>query len=405
MTRAIVGVLDSLGIGAADDAADFGDVGANTFGHIADVCAAGVADRSGVRAGPLTIPHLSALGLVRAAETACGRALPIAPPTRLTGCFGYAAEVSSGKDTPSGHWEMMGLPVTQAWGYFPPDFPSAPASVTEPLIAQGGLPGILGNYHASGTQIIADLGAAHIHTGMPILYTSGDSVLQIAADEDSFTLERLYDLCAIARRLVDPHNIGRVIARPFVATAGGQFVRTGNRRDLATPPHAPTLLNHVVDGGGTVIGVGKISDIFAGSGITANHKAHGNDEVMDRLLEAIATAPDGGLVFANFCDFDTLYGHRRDVVGYAAALEAFDRRLPQLQNMLQPGDICVLSADHGCDPTWPGSDHTREYVPVLTFGPQVAPRDIGRRSSFADIGQSLAVHLQTPKLAHGIAFL
>ena len=197
----------------------------------------------------------------------------------------------------------MGLPVTQAWGYFPPDFPSAPASVTEPLIAQGGLPGILGNYHASGTQIIADLGAAHIHTGMPILYTSGDSVLQIAADEDSFTLERLYDLCAIARRLVDPHNIGRVIARPFVATAGGQFVRTGNRRDLATPPHAPTLLNHVVDGGGTVIGVGKISDIFAGSGITANHKAHGNDEVMDRLLEAIATAPDGGLVFANFLRF------------------------------------------------------------------------------------------------------
>ena len=403
--RAIVGVLDSFGVGATDDAAAFGDQGANTFGHIAAACRDGAADRAGLRAGALTIPNLVSLGLAHAAEEAAGAPPAVPKPDRVTGKYGFAAERSRGKDTPSGHWEMMGLPVAFDWGVFPPDPPSFPDALIDALIAEANLPGVLGNRHASGTVIIEELGAEHIATGKPIVYTSADSVFQIAAHEAHFGLDRLYDTCTVARRLVDDYHVGRVIARPFVGERPGEFRRTGNRRDLATPPHAPTLLDRHVAAGGEVISIGKISDIFAGQGISRSIKADGNDALFDALMDQVARSPDNAILFVNFVDFDTLYGHRRDVAGYAAALEAFDKRLPELADALRADDIVVLSADHGCDPTWPGTDHTREHVPILAFGPSVAPGSVGKRATFADIGQSLAGHLGLDPLPVGRSFL
>lgn len=404
MARAVVAVLDSLGVGAAGDASRFGDTGADTLGHIADACASGRAD-SAARSGPLAIPNLAALGLIDVAASARGAPLPVAVPAKRTGLYGYAAELSSGKDTPSGHWELMGLPVEFEWGYFRHSEPALPPKLTAALIAQGGIEGILGNRHASGTAIIDDLGAEHLASLKPIVYTSADSVLQIAAHEEAFGLERLYALCAVARKLVDPYRIARVIARPFLGDKPGSFHRTGNRKDLATPPHGPTLLDRLMAEGGEIVAIGKVGDIFAHRGISRVIKAHGNGEVMERLLEVLGQAPDRSIVFANFNDFDTLFGHRRDVAGYAAALEAFDRALPRLQSALRPGDMAVIAADHGCDPTWPGSDHTREYVPVLAFGPGIEAGTIGRRNSFADVGQSLAQHLGLPRMAAGTSFL
>ncbi|MEM1104715.1 MAG: phosphopentomutase, partial [Pseudomonadota bacterium] len=258
MARAIIGVMDSFGVGAADDADAFGDAGANTYGHIRAACAAGEADAAGLRQGPLATPNLTSLGLATADEMAAGA------PGAARGAYGFAAERSFGKDTPSGHWEMMGLPVEFDWGYFPKDAPTFPPQLIADLIAAGDLPGVLGERHASGTQIIDELGESHIATGKPIVYTSADSVIQIAAHETHFGLARLLDLCAKARELVDAHNIGRVIARPFVGERPGEFKRTGNRKDIATPPHGPTLLDVYAATGRPVIGVGKISDIFAG---------------------------------------------------------------------------------------------------------------------------------------------
>jgi phosphopentomutase len=404
MKRAIVIVLDSLGVGAAADAEAYGDRGADTLGHIVERCAAGRAD-SDRRAGPLKVPELTALGLLDAAEAARGAPLPVARPAFRTGRFGYAAERSRGKDTPSGHWEMMGLPVEFDWGYFPDTRPCFPQELTEGLIRRGAIGGILGNRHASGTQIVAELGAEHLRTRYPIVYTSGDSVLQIAAHEEHFGLERLYALCQVARELVDAYHIARVIARPFVGAPGRGFTRTGNRRDLATPPHGPTLLDLLQAAGGQVICIGKVADIFAHRGVSRTIKAHGNRAVMDRLLEEIGAAPDRSLLFANCVDFDTNFGHRRDVSGYAGALEEFDAYIPPLRAAMRPGDIAIITADHGCDPTFPGSDHTREYIPVLAFGESLPPGPIGRRSGFADIGQSLAGHLDLQALAHGSSFL
>lgn len=405
MARAIVGVLDSLGLGASEDAARYGDEGANTFAHIVEACAAGAADVAGLRSGPIRLPNMAALGFGAAAAAARGRALPLAGPALSAGAYGYAAERSAGKDTPSGHWEMMGLPVEQDWGYFPKGPPSFPRALVERLVAEAGLPGVLGDRHASGTEIIEELGAEHISTGRPIIYTSGDSVFQIAAHERHFGLQRLYDVCAAARRLVDEYRIGRVIARPFLGERQGEFRRTPARRDYATPPHGPTLLDRAREAGRAVIGIGKIGDIFAQRGLTRTVKADGNDAIFDAWLSEISAAPDGAVVFANFVDFDTLYGHRRNVAGYAAALEAFDRRLPDLRAILRSGDLAVLTADHGCDPTAPGSDHTREFVPVIAFGPGVKARAIGRRDTFADIAQTLASHLALPAMPIGQPFL
>jgi phosphopentomutase len=298
----------------------------------------------------------------------------------------------------------MGVPVDFAFATFPEGPPSFPAALTDALIARGGLPGILGDRHASGTAIIAELGAEHVASGKPIVYTSADSVLQIAAHEESFGLERLYALCRIARELADPYNIGRIIARPFTG-APGDFRRTPHRHDYSVPPPAPTLLDRLVAAGHSVYGIGKISDIFAGRGISRSTPAADNAATFAALCETAAEAPDGALVFANFNDFDALYGHRRDVAGYAAALAAFDAALPQFRGRLRQGDLAIITADHGCDPSWRGTDHTREHVPVLAFGPGMAPRPLGRRDGFADIGQTLARHLEIPQLPHGTSFL
>ena len=403
MSRAFILVLDSLGIGASLDAERFGDSGADTLGHIAEQCAAGLADGEG-RSGPLLIPNLLRLGLGMAAVESRGR--PTAGLDTIfqpEGAWGYAVEQSSGKDTPSGHWEIAGLPVTFDWHYFPETRPCFPPDLIAALVARGDLPGILGDCHASGTEIIKDLGEEHIRTGKPICYTSADSVFQIAAHEVHFGLERLYALCEIARELVDPLNVGRIIARPFVGEDAAGFTRTGNRRDYTTPPFGETLLDRAVAAGREVVSVGKVADIFAGKGITSRIKAGGNMELFDRLMEQVDKAPDGAIVFVNFVDFDTLFGHRRNVAGYAAALEAFDRRLPTLETRLHPGDLVLMTADHGCDPTWRGTDHTREHVPVVFFGPGVCAGSLGRRGGFADMGQTIAAHLGLGRLDHGVS--
>ena len=402
MMRAFILVMDSFGLGGAPDAADFGDTGADTFGHIAAECAAGRADTA-ERAGPLRLPNLQRLGLGGAAAASTGRAVSGFPDEAVNAAYGAAAERSRGKDTPSGHWEIAGLPVKYDWGYFPRAVPCFPAALTAALIEQAKLPGLLGDRHASGTQIVEELGGEHLATGKPIAYTSADSVFQIAAHEDAFGLDRLYEVCEIARVLVDDYNVGRVIARPFVGEPG-TFERTGNRRDYATPPHAPTLLDNLVAAGGAVVSVGKVADIFAHRGISETVKAHGNAALWDATLAKMKSAPDRSLVFTNFVDFDTLYGHRRDTAGYAGALEAFDARLPEFEDALASGDLAVITADHGCDPTWPGSDHTRENVPILAFGDGVAAGPISLRDSFADIGQTVAGHLGLPVLDHGTSF-
>ncbi|UIJ71439.1 phosphopentomutase [Aurantimonas sp. HBX-1] len=398
MGRAILIVLDSVGIGGARDAEAFGDAGADTFGHVLAAAEAGKADRPGLRHGPLALPNLRRLGLLRAAgQQDAGPA--------AAGRYGSAGEVSRGKDTPSGHWEIAGVPVLFDWGYFPRTVPTFPASLIQQIVDDSAIPGILGDRHASGTEIIAELGEASVASGKPIFYTSSDSVLQIAAHETHFGLERLYDLCAVARRHVDPLNIGRVIARPFTGEDASSFRRTANRRDYSVPPPEPTVLDRALAAGRRVIAIGKIGDIFAGKGISEVRKGDGNMALFDALLGAVDEAADGDLAFANFVDFDMLYGHRRDVPGYAAALEAFDARLPELEARLRPGDLAIITADHGCDPTWTGSDHTRENVPVLVFGPDVSPGPLGHRETFADIGESVAAHLKLPGGRHGASFL
>jgi len=399
MGRAIILVLDSFGIGATDDADRFGDVGANTLGSIARV-------RAESREGPLQMPNLARLGLFHAGKESSGEyAAGVDTHVDIVGAYGYAAELSSGKDTPSGHWEIAGLPVLFDWGYFTDKTNTFPPELLDALIERGDLPGVLGNCHASGTTIIAELGDEHRATGKPIVYASADSVFQIACHEESFGLQRLYDLCDIARELVDDYNIGRVIARPFVGDGPETYARTGNRRDLTTPPHAPTVLDKLKAAGGEVISIGKISDIYAHQGITQTIKVSGNAALFDATLEAMRSAPDRSIVFTNFVDFDMLFGHRRDVSGYAAALEYFDVRLPEIIELMNADDLLLLTADHGCDPTWPGSDHTREHIPVIAYGDGVKAGSLGKRETFADIGQSLAAFFKLEPMDYGSSFL
>lgn len=400
MSRAILMVLDSFGLGAAKDADLFGDVGADTFGHILQAADAGLADND-IRRGPLKIPNMDKLGFRAAHQQNISGT---SPSGEYTGLYGYAQELSKGKDTPSGHWEMAGYPVVFDWGYFPKTVPTFPKTLTDALIERCNLPGILGNCHASGTDIITKLGDEHVATGKPIFYTSADSVLQIAAHEDSFGLERLYTLCAVARERVDELGIGRVIARPFKG-ADGKYARTANRKDLAVPPAGPTLLDELMQQDRQVISVGKIGDIFAHRGTGEIIKADGNMALVDATLDAMDRAEDGAFIFTNLVDFDQSFGHRRDVPGYAQALEEFDARLPEIQARLKPDDLLLLSADHGCDPTWPGSDHTREVVPVIGYGSNIPARNIGERQTFADIGQSIAHFLKVSPLKFGTSFL
>lgn len=406
MKRAFIVVLDSVGIGGAPDAAKYGDEGSDTLGHIAQRCHQGEANERDGRNGDLFIPNLESLGIGLAAKGATG-GLPAGfdPDVSLKGVCANAIETSQGKDTPSGHWEIAGVPVLFDWGYFPDTVPAFPIELSESIISRGNLPGILGNQHASGTEIITRLGEEHVRTRAPICYTSADSVLQIAAHETHFGLERLYQLCESVRKLVDPLNIGRVIARPFTGDDPETFTRTGNRRDYSVEPPHPTLLDRAKAAGRQVITVGKISDIFAHKGPTSVRKGHGNEAIFEATLSAISDAGDGDLVFVNFVDFDSEYGHRRDVAGYATALERFDLRLPELTGMMEPGDLLILTADHGNDPTWHGTEHTREQVPVLAWSPGIEARYAGTLNTFADIGASVSEHLGLENGPLGRSFL
>ena len=397
MSRAFILLLDSFGLGATPDAKQFGDEGANTFGHIASWAAK--------QGKPMSLPNLEKLGLAAAANIACGQwAEGFAMREGFTGAYGTARERSTGKDTQSGHWEIAGVPVTFDWGYFPRATPSIPAEITEKLIAQFALAGFLGNCHASGTEIINLYGDEHVATGKVILYTSGDSVMQIAAHEEHFGLERLYAICEAAFELVKPYNIGRIIARPFLGE-NGNYRRTSNRHDYAVPPPAPTLLDHVKDAGGEVIALGKISDIFATQGVSRVVKGVDNMALFDALLNVSDEAGDKSLTFVNFVDFDQSFGHRRDIAGYSSALHQLDERLPQFMAKLKDGDLVVITADHGCDPSWPGSDHTREHIPMIFFGPGVVPRALPVSETFSDIGATLAKHLGVTPLSNGTSLL
>jgi phosphopentomutase len=405
MARAFIIMLDSLGVGATADASRYGDAGADTLRHIAEHCMQGKADKAEVRSGPLCLPHLTRLGLNGAATISQGAPIPgLSTTASITAAYGCAAELSLGKDTQSGHWEMAGVPVLFEWGYFSADYPSFPPILLAELVASCDLTGVLGNRHASGTVIVAELGEEHQRTGQPIVYTSGDSVFQIAAHEETFGLQRLYAVCETARKLVDAYRIGRVIARPFLGYPG-HYYRTGNRRDYATPPPEPTLLDKLVAADGKVTAIGKVADIYAHRGISKTIKAHGNRALFSAFVQEAENAPAHSLTFVNLVDFDTMFGHRRDVIGYAKAIEEFDSWLPEIEQRLQRDDLVLITADHGCDPTWPGSDHTREHVPIIAFGPTIQPGPIGVRETFADMGQSIAKHLGLPALQYGKAFI
>ncbi|QFS81798.1 phosphopentomutase [Roseivivax sp. THAF197b] len=398
MPRAFLVVMDSVGIGGAPDADRFfndgtPDTGANTLLHIAEACAAGHAEDG--RSGPLHLPNLDRLGLGRAVTLASGKAAPgleAAPE----GYWGAATEVSAGKDTPSGHWELAGLPVPWDWHYFPVQTPAFPEEVTRAICDLAGTEGILGNCHGSGTVMLDRFGAEHLKTGWPICYTSADSVFQIAAHEEVFGLDPLLALCEGIAPILHEMRVGRVIARPFLGEPGA-FKRTGNRRDYAIAPPEPILTNWAQEAGRHVLAIGKIGDILSMAGIDAVRK--GDDAtLMGHLSDAIDSQPDGSLTFANFVEFDSLWGHRRDVSGYARALEWFDAEIGRLLPRLRPGDLLCLTADHGNDPTWTGTDHTRERVPVLMAG--LGAGEMGQ-IAFTDVAASIADHLDIPSSGPG----
>jgi phosphopentomutase len=379
-------VLDSVGCGELPDAGLYGDEGSDTLGNIA-------------RHVPLRVPRLRALGL--------GRVARLAPPVRpedgpsVAGAYGRMAEASAGKDSVTGHWEMMGIVLDRPFPTFPRGFPASVIAEFESRIGRG----ILGNVVASGTEIIDRLGAEHVQTGKPIVYTSADSVFQIAAHEDVVPVPELYRMCEVAFDLVGRGmGVGRVIARPFVGSPGA-FKRTSNRHDYALDPIGQTLLDHLALRGIPVVSIGKVKDLFAGRGITTAMPTASDAEGIDRVLDAMKTVPEG-LIFANLVDFDTVYGHRNDVAGYAANIERFDDRLGAVLDQLRDTDLLVITADHGNDPTTPSTDHSREHVPLLMTGRRVkCGVDVGTRSTFADLGQTLAANFSVGPLAHGTSFL
>ncbi len=376
-------VLDSVGMGEMPDAAAWGDAGADTLGHICESRA-------------VKLPNFGQLGL--------GNARPLAgvPPVAAPrGSYGRCAMRSNGKDTTTGHWEMAGIILDEAFPTYPQGFPP---DIIEQFIQQTGVPGILGNVPASGTEIIKELGAEHVRTGKPIVYTSGDSVFQIAAHEEVIPVPRLYSICEAARKLLHgEHEVGRVIARPFLG-APGAFYRTENRHDYAVPPPRENLLPTLSERGLDVVCIGKIASIYDSMGATQDLQAKNNEQGIDQTINALG-ADTRGLIFANLVDFDMLYGHRRDVEGYARALEHFDARLPEIMAAMRTGDLMIITADHGNDPTYRGTDHTREYVPLLVYGPHArAGVNLGTRASLADIGQTITDNFGL-RLTAGESFL
>ncbi|MEP6946411.1 MAG: phosphopentomutase [Acidobacteriota bacterium] len=377
-------VLDSAGIGEMPDAASWGDAGADTLGHI-------LASRK------VELPNLQAMGLgnIRPLSGLDAVAAP-------TGSYGKCTLKSDGKDTTTGHWEMAGIILNTGFPKFPDGFPPR---IIDEFVAKAGVPGVLGNYAASGTEIIKDLGEEHIRTGKPIIYTSADSVFQIAAHEEVIPVDRLYEICDIARRILHGEDeVARVIARPFLGTNAADFKRTENRHDYAVPPPADNLLPKLKDAGLDVVCIGKIASIYDSMGVTEDLVAKNNEQTIDQTINAL-NDDSRGLIFSNLVDFDMLYGHRRDTEGYAKALEHFDGRLPEIVHALRQDDLLVMTADHGNDPTKEGSDHTREYVPLLVYGKAAKPGvDLGTRQSLSDIGQTIAENFSL-RIEDGVSFL
>ena len=377
-------VLDSAGIGEMPDAAAWGDAGADTLGNI-------------LRSRKVELPNLQALGLgnIRPLDGLP----PVADPA---GSFGKCTLRSNGKDTTTGHWEMAGIILEKAFPTYPDGFPER---VVDEFVTRADVPGILGNIPASGTEIIKQLGEEHVRTGKPIVYTSADSVFQIAAHEEIIPIDRLYEICTIARKMLDgEHKVGRVIARPFLGTMASNFTRTENRHDYAVPPPSENLLPRLKANGLDVVCIGKIASIYDGLGVTQDLTAKNNEQTIDQTINAFQ-AESTGLIFSNLVDFDMLYGHRRDTEGYAKALERFDQRLPEIMRAMNDDDLLIMTADHGNDPTKDGSDHTREYAPLIVYGRGAKPGiDLGTRESLADIGQTIAQNFNV-SLGAGESFL
>ena len=381
--RILLIVLDGAGIGEMPDASEWGDAGSDTLGHI-------------LQSRPVHLPNLQQLGLGNV------RPLQNVPPLdHPVGSYGRCALKSNGKDTTTGHWEMAGIILDQAFPTYPNGFPN---SILDRFVRETGVPGVLGNIPASGTEIIKDLGEAHVTTGKPIVYTSGDSVFQIAAHEDVIKLDRLYEICETARTILDgEHRVGRVIARPFLGQPGA-FYRTENRHDYAVPPPRENLLPALQDEDLDVVCIGKIASIYDSMGVTEDLKAKNNQQSIDQTVRALEQ-DSRGLIFSNLVDFDMLYGHRRDTEGFARALEHFDSSLPQIESAMREGDLMIITADHGNDPSYPGTDHTREYAPLIVYGKSARPGvDLGTRDSLADIGQTIAENFGI-QLTAGKSFL
>ena len=376
-------VLDGAGIGAMPDAPEWGDAGSDTFGHICE-------------SRQLSLPHLQSLGLGNIRPL---NGVPAVENPR--GSYGKCALKSNGKDTTTGHWEMAGIILERAFPTYPNGFPQ---TLIDEFVAKTKVPGVLGNFPASGTEIIKELGEDHVNTGKPIVYTSGDSVFQIAAHEEIIPLERLYEICETARGMLrGEHEVGRVIARPFLGKPG-EFFRTENRHDYAVPPPRENLLPLLSENGLDVVSIGKIASIYDSTGVTQELTAKNNGQSMDQTIAAFRDNTRG-LIFSNFVDFDMLYGHRRDTEGYARALEAFDTRWPELEAAMREDDLVILTADHGNDPTYPGTDHTREYAPLIVYGKKAKPGiDLGTRASLADIGSTIAENFGL-NLKAGTSFL
>ena len=381
--RMILIVLDSAGVGEMPDAADWGDAGSDTLGHI-------------LESREVRLPNLQQYGLGNIRPL---RGLPPVPTPR--GSYGRCALRSNGKDTTTGHWEMAGIILERAFPTYPNGFP---LEIIERFVQETGVPGVLGNVPASGTEIIKELGAEHVRTGKPIVYTSADSVFQIAAHEQVIPVPRLYEICETARRILKGENeVGRVIARPFEGEPGA-FHRTENRHDYAVPPPRENLLVALSEAGLDVVCIGKIASIYDAAGVTQDLPAKNNDQAIDQTIRALED-DTRGLIFSNLVDFDMLYGHRRDVEGYAQALEHFDSRLPEIEAAMRDGDVFIITADHGNDPTYRGTDHTREYAPLLVCGKTARPGvNLGTRQSLSDIGQTIADNFGL-KLAAGESFL
>ena len=382
--RIVLMVLDSAGIGEMPDAADWGDAGSDTLGHI-------------LESRKVNLPNLQKLGLgnIRPLQDLPAIENPI-------GNYGKCTLKSNGKDTTTGHWEMAGIILTKAFPTFPQGFPQR---IIDEFTAKARVPGVLANVPASGTEIIKEFGEEHIKTGKPIIYTSADSVFQIAAHEEIIPIERLYEICHIAREILDGKDkVGRVIARPFLGTHAEDFKRTENRHDYAVPPPSDNLLPLLKDNGFDVVCIGKIASIYDSMGVTQDLIAKNNDQTIEQTINAL-NAESRGLIFSNLVDFDMLYGHRRDVEGYASALEVFDERLPDIFDAMNDDDLLILTADHGNDPTKEGSDHTREYAPLLVYGKSAKQSvNLGTRQSLSDIGQTIAENFGI-ELKDGVSFL